>query len=105
MFNMDIGEVLIVLLVAFLVVGPKDLPRVAKWLARQFKSIKRIIREIKKETGWDEFAKELRDTADDVRSTVQDADVSKELRDAAENVSLEMNAAGETLKTSLEQKK
>ena len=57
MFNLGMMEILLVLAVAFLVVGPKDLPKVARWLARQLKSLKKLVREIKKETGWDEFAK------------------------------------------------
>ena len=31
MFNIGFSELLLVLLVAFLVVGPKDLPKVARW--------------------------------------------------------------------------
>ena len=56
MFNIGMLELVLVLAVAFLVVGPKDLPKVARWLARQLKSIKKLIRQIKQETGWDEFA-------------------------------------------------
>ena len=81
MFNIGIMELVLVLLVAVLVVGPKDLPKVARWLARQVKAARRIIREIKKETGWDEFSKEFRDTADDIKKTVKDADVSAEIKE------------------------
>ena len=66
MFNLGMMEILLVLAVAFLIVGPKDLPKVAKWLARQIKTLKKLIGEIKQETGWDEFAKEFKDTADDI---------------------------------------
>ena len=69
MFNLGMMEIVLVLAVAFLIVGPKDLPKVARWIARQIKSLKKVIREIKKETGWDEFAKEFKDVADDVKST------------------------------------
>ena len=31
--NIGFGELIMILLVAFLVVGPKDLPKVARWLA------------------------------------------------------------------------
>ena len=47
------------LLIAFLVVGPKDLPKVARWLGRMVKKLKQMIREVKKETGWDDLEKEL----------------------------------------------
>lgn len=86
MFNLGMMELLVVLAVAFIVVGPKDLPKVARWIARQIKSIKKLIREIKKETGWDEFTKEFKDTADDIKSVVKEADVREELKSAADEV-------------------
>ena len=109
MFNLGMMEILLVLAVAFLIVGPKDLPKVARWLARQIKSVKKIIREIKKETGWDEFAKEFKDVAEDVKSTVQDADIRKdiqtsadELRAAMEGVREDVDNASRNLKKDIE---
>ena len=55
MFNIGFSELLLVLLVAFLVVGPKDLPKVARWLGRTVKKSRRLLNEIKKESGWDEL--------------------------------------------------
>ena len=86
MFNLGMMEILLVLAVAFLIVGPKDLPKVARWIARQIKSLKKVIREIKKETGWDEFAKECKDVADDVKSTVKDADIRKDIQSSADEL-------------------
>ncbi|MBQ4580116.1 MAG: twin-arginine translocase TatA/TatE family subunit [Clostridia bacterium] len=109
MFNLGMMEILLVLAVAFLVVGPKDLPRVARWIARQIKSLKKLIREVKKETGWDEFAKEFKDVADDVKSTVKDADIRKdvqesadELRAAMEGVRADVDFASRELKKDIE---
>ena len=109
MFNLGMMEILLVLAVAFLVVGPKDLPRVARWIARQIKSLKKLIREVKKETGWDEFAKEFKDVADDVKSTVKDADIRKdiqmsadELRAAMEGVREDVDNASRELKKDIE---
>ena len=109
MFNLGMMEILLVLAVAFIVVGPKDLPRVARWIARQIKALKKLIREIKKETGWDEFAKEFKDVADDVKSTVKDADIRKdiqmsadELRAAMEGVREDVDNASRELKKDIE---
>nr|MBR4281437.1 twin-arginine translocase TatA/TatE family subunit [Clostridia bacterium] len=109
MFNLGMMEIVLVLAVAFLVVGPKDLPKVARWLARQIKSLKKIIREIKKETGWDEFAKEFKDVADDVKSTVKDADIRQdiqmsadELRATMEGVRADVDFASKELKKDIE---
>ncbi len=74
------------LLIAFLVVGPKDLPKVARWLGRMVKKMRQLIREVKKETGWDELEKEFKDTKSDMDETFkevkQDLDISSELKDA-----------------------
>lgn len=86
MFNIGFSELLLVLLVAFLVVGPKDLPKVARWLGRAVKKSRRLLNEIKKESGWDELEKEVRDVQHDVKDAVKQGDVSAELREAKESV-------------------
>ncbi len=83
------------LLIAFLVVGPKDLPKVARWLGRMVKKMRQLIREVKKETGWDELEKEFKDTKSDVDETIkevkQDLDISSELKDAAKEWKTSVN--------------
>lgn len=86
MFNIGFSELLLVLLVAFLVVGPKDLPKVARWLGRAVKKSRRLLNEIKKESGWDELEKEVRDVQHDVKDIVKQGDVSAELREAKKSV-------------------
>lgn len=86
MFNIGFSELLLVLLVAFLVVGPKDLPKVARWLGRTVKKSSRLLNEIKKESGWDELEKEVRDVQHDVKDAVKQGDVSAELREAKKSV-------------------
>ena len=75
------------LLIAFLVVGPKDLPKVARWLGRTVRKMRLLIREVKKETGWDEVEKEFNDTQRDVDQTLnglkKDLDVTSELKDVS----------------------
>lgn len=87
---MDMLEIVVVLAVAFLIVGPKDLPKVARWIARQLKSIKKLIRQLKKETGWDEFAKDIEDTTEDIKSSVKDADIREDVRMTADELRAEM---------------
>ena len=86
MFNIGFSELLLVLLVAFLVVGPKDLPKVARWLGRAVKKSRRLLNEIKKESGWDKLEKEVRDVQHDVKDAVKQGDVSAELREAKKSV-------------------
>lgn len=54
MFNIGFSELILILLVAFVIVGPKDLPKVARALGRGVRNVKRWIDEFKEETGLDE---------------------------------------------------
>lgn len=99
MFNIGMMELILVLLVAFLIVGPKDLPKVARWIAKQLKSIRKMVRELKKEAGWDEITAEFRDTKSDLESTIKQADVSAELKQA--DVSAELRQAAHDVRKSL----
>ena len=53
LFNIGFAELLLVLVIAYVIVGPKDLPRVARWLGRMVRRARQLIREIKSEVGWD----------------------------------------------------
>lgn len=101
MFNIGVGEILIVLVVAFVVVGPDDLPRVARWLGRQVRRLRTLVRDIKAETGWDELEKEVNDVRRDVRTTVRDLDISKDLKDAAKDVKGEIASASKGVEKDL----
>ncbi len=90
------------LLIAFLVVGPKDLPKVARWLGRMVKRIRQLIQEVKQETGWDEFEKELKDTKTDVDQTFsdlkKDMDITPELKSASQELNNSLNGVKKDLK-------
>ena len=90
MFNIGFGEILIVLVVAFVIVGPDDLPRVARWLGRSLRKLRLLMRDIKRETGWDEIEKEVRGVERDVKQTVREMDISADLKDAAKSVEQEI---------------
>ena len=82
MFNMGSGELILILLVAFLIVGPKDLPKVARALARAIRYIKAMFEEFKEETGLDETLEELKDTERDLATTMREIDPRVELKQA-----------------------
>ena len=86
MFNIGFAELILVLIVAFLIVGPKDLPRVARWIARQLKKARAMLRELKAETGWDELTRDIEDTKRDIDQTVKSADITTEIRAASDEV-------------------
>ena len=85
------------LLIAFLVVGPKDLPKVARWLGRMVKKLKQLIREVKKETGWDDLEKELKDTKASVTDLKKDLDITAELKDASKDLNRSLNSVKDEL--------
>ena len=86
MFNIGFAELILVLLVAFLIVGPKDLPKVARWIARQVKKCRAMLRELKAETGWDELTRDIEDTKREVTDVVKEVDITSELKDASKEV-------------------
>lgn len=91
MFNIGFAELIVVLLVAFLIVGPKDLPKVARWIARQLKALRRMIEELKRETGWEELEKDIQDTQADVQATLKEADVTADIREAKQTLQRSWN--------------
>ena len=91
MFNIGIGELLVVLVVAFVIVGPDDLPKVARWLGRQVRRIWLALQEFKTETGWDELEKEVKDVRQDIRQTVKEMDITGDIQDAVKDARKEVD--------------
>ena len=87
MLNIGLGELLVVLLIAYLVVGPKDLPKVGRWLGHQVRQIRRLNREFREASGWDDLVS----ASDEVRREVDDAAAQADLSGVAEEVSRDLN--------------
>ena len=100
-FNIGFSEIILILLVAFLIVGPKDLPKVARWLGRQVKKARQLIREIKAETGWDDLEKEFKSVQADVKTAAAQADVTGDLKQAADTLEDSLRDAGDSGKDAL----
>ena len=86
MFNIGAGELFIIFLVAFFIVGPKDLPKVIKGVKSALNTVKSLVKDLKAETGWDDIVKEVSDTKDDLTGTFKSLDVTKDLKDAKKNI-------------------
>lgn len=73
MFNIGFAELILILLIAFLVVGPKDLPKVARAIAKFVRYLR---------TKWAEFIQEadLKDTVDELKATK--TDIEKTVRES-----------------------
>ena len=76
MLNIGFGELLVVLLIAYVIVGPRDLPRIARWLGRQVRRIRRMNREFREISGWNDLVSGSEDVRREVQEAVRDADIS-----------------------------
>ena len=86
MFNVGITEIILLLLIAFIVVGPKDLPKVARALGRFVRYIRELIDEVKRETGFDEVADELKGMSRELQQDLKQADIRKDLKQAEDEI-------------------
>ncbi len=93
MFNIGFAELLLVLVIAYVIVGPKDLPKVARWLGRMVRRAKQLIRELKEEIGWNEMMAETADVRRDIDDAMKDADISQELKDARKELTRNLSEA------------
>lgn len=95
MFNIGAIELIVILLVALIVVGPKDLPRVARAIARFVRYLKNLFNDFKQELELDETLKELKDIERDVKSTFKSADVRGDLQKAGDDLTGAVRSAKE----------
>lgn len=97
MFNIGFAELLLILLIAFVVVGPKDLPKVARALGRFVRYIRQMIEEVKRESGFDEVEKDLKAMEKTVDETVRSVDIRPELQKTQLAVNKEISSVKKDL--------
>lgn len=97
MFNIGGAELILILLIAFVVVGPKDLPKIARALGRFVRYIRAMIEEVKRETGIDELTEEFKSVSTDVKKTVDAVDPRKELQKTQLEVNKEIKQIEKSL--------
>ncbi len=73
MFGIGMPEMLLILAVALIVIGPKKLPDLAKSLGRALSEFKRATAELKESIEIDSELKEVKTTFDDMRDNLKDA--------------------------------
>lgn len=77
MFGIGMPELLLILAVALIVIGPKKLPDLARSLGKAMGEFKRATNDLKqtieKETGLDEVRKSITETDRDIRRSFKDA--------------------------------
>ena len=97
MFNIGMTEILLILLIAFVVVGPQDLPKVARALRRFVRYVRELIRESKRETGLDEVADELKGIRREIQQDLKAADVRQDLKLAEDEINQGLKAVEEAV--------
>ena len=93
MFSFGWGEILLILLVVIIVVGPKDIPKFLRQIGNLSKSIKKISREFK--SSLNQIAEET-DLKDIKNSITEVTNLNKEL-DIKSNLKNEIQAIKETI--------
>ena len=92
MFNIGFAELLVVLLIAFVVVGPKDLPKIASALGRFVKYVRNMIEEVKRESGLDEVEKEMKTMERKIDEGVRAVDIRPDLQKTQLSINKELNS-------------
>jgi sec-independent protein translocase protein TatB len=92
MFNIGFAELLLILLIAFVVVGPKDLPKIARALGRFVKYVRKMIEEVKRESGLDEVENELKTMERKIDEGVKAVDIRQDLQKTQLSINKELNA-------------
>ena len=93
MFSFGWGEILLILIVVIIVVGPKDIPKFLRQIGNLSKSIKKISREFK--SSLNQIAEET-DLKDVKNSITEVTDLNKDL-DIKGNLKNEINTIKETI--------
>ena len=101
MLNIGMMEVVVLLLLAFIVVGPKDLPKVAVFIAKSIKYVRRLVNDLMSSIDLDDELKDIKGAVqviDDVKNKNPKAlvasTIKKELADvtqAVDSVKEELN--------------
>ena len=73
MFGIGMPEMLLILAIALIVIGPKKLPDLAKSLGRAFAEFKRATSELKESFEIDSELKEIKTTFDEMSSELKEA--------------------------------
>lgn len=92
MFGIGMPEMLLILAIALIVIGPKKLPDLAKSLGRAFAEFKRATSELKESLEIDTELKDVRSTFDDMKNNLKEAidiDITSEPED--ENASSDID--------------
>ena len=105
MLNIGMMEVVVLLILAFVVVGPSDLPKVAVFIAKTIKYVRRLISEVMSSIDLDDELKDIKGVAqvvDDVRSKNPKALVASTIKKEFADVTKAIDSVKDELNTKVE---
>lgn len=90
MFGLGMPEILMILAIALIVIGPKKLPDLAKTLGRAMGEFKRSAQDFKRSIDVETTVKDIKDITDpeiDLKEVIKEANTEEETTAASEEVS------------------
>ena len=101
MFNLGSSELILILLVAFIIVGPKDLPKVGRAIGRWVRQLREMFNEFKEETGLSDTLEDLKDTNREVNTLLRESDPRMELKDTVNEARKAIDEAKHDVKSGM----
>ena len=83
MFNISFAEFIVILLLAFLILGPDEMVKAARFFGKLVRKGRKLlwkIREFVNEEVSEAGLDDVKETVSEVRDTVKEADIRKEIR-------------------------
>lgn len=83
MFNISFAEFIVILLLTFLILGPGDMVKVARFLGKAVRKGRKLLWQIKayvNEEAADSGLDEVKKTVSEVKETVAEADIRKDIK-------------------------
>ncbi len=92
LFNIGFMEIVLILIIAFVVVGPDDLPKLARGLGKGFKRVRGFINDVRSSVNEDPELHELNEELSGLRQEVDP--LMKDLSEAKKGLAAAMDPAG-----------
>ncbi|WP_010233619.1 twin-arginine translocase TatA/TatE family subunit [Clostridium arbusti] len=100
MFNIGLGELILILLIAFIVVGPQDLPKVARALARTLKYFHGIMDEVKQSVNLNSELTEINDVKKEIEQAVETVNPLNNINNEIKDIKKDIKSTEKGLKDS-----
>ncbi len=85
MFGIGFNEMIIILLIALIVIGPKKLPEIAKALGKGYREFRKSFEDLEKEFNVDEELDNEKEKFDEVKVVGKKTEENEEKKDGEDN--------------------